>query len=165
MCCRRHVGRRQMRSVHSYQCANRVTFAGAFKQWNRNPRPQLEPQINQFWNCMLNSILLETPIYWSSGVGVGGSHFIGERRASGGLTRISAESRCTSISISRSSITITITLTLTLTLTISCIVWLSSLSWPCATGRKLSGLPEVPLHGLFRSGGVCWREREREREQ
>ena len=32
-------------------------------QWNRNPRPQLEPQITGLDKCKINSIILDTPSY------------------------------------------------------------------------------------------------------
>ena len=43
-------------------------------QWNRNPRPQLEPQITSLGKHeRLNQILLQTPVYKSLGFGSGGS--------------------------------------------------------------------------------------------
>ena len=45
---------------------------------NRNPQPQLEPQIISFETCNINYLVLETPVCCISRVGVGGSYAIGE---------------------------------------------------------------------------------------
>ena len=46
---------------------------------NRNPRPQLEPQITSLEKCNVNSSISETPVYYISVVGVRGSYSIGEQ--------------------------------------------------------------------------------------
>ena len=47
--------------------------------WNRNPRPQLEPQITSFEKCkIIWFLLIGTPVYSMFGVGVGDSCSIGE---------------------------------------------------------------------------------------
>ena len=51
-----------------------------YDQWNRNPRPQLEPQTTSLDKCKINSSISETPVYWISGAGVGGSYSIGDSR-------------------------------------------------------------------------------------
>ena len=60
---------------HWHASATRIT------QWNRNPRPQLEPQIISLETCTINYTLLETPVYYMSRLGVGGSYSIGEGQA------------------------------------------------------------------------------------
>ena len=55
-----------------YQYCVQVVAAGAIV------RPvQLEPQITSLDKCYTNSIMLDTPSYQISGVGVAGSHSIG----------------------------------------------------------------------------------------
>ena len=46
-------------------------------QWNQTPQPQPEPQITRLDKCKINWIILETPVYYISGVWVGGSFSIG----------------------------------------------------------------------------------------
>ena len=55
-----------------------VTDSIILDQWNRNPRPQLEPQITSFVKCNMNQLSLDTPVYTISGVWVGGSYSLGE---------------------------------------------------------------------------------------
>ena len=42
-------------------------------QWNRNPRPQLEPRMISLEKDEINWFSLETPVCWIFGVGLGGS--------------------------------------------------------------------------------------------
>ena len=50
---------------------------GAPSQRDPKPRPRLEPQITNLHRCKISSILLGTPVYSISRVGVRGSHSIG----------------------------------------------------------------------------------------
>ena len=40
-----------------------TSSAAQSNQWNRTPRPQLEPQIIHLDKCNINSVLLETPVH------------------------------------------------------------------------------------------------------
>ena len=62
-------------------------------QRNRNPRPQLEPQITSLDKCKIDYIILEIPVYSISGVGVGGSYSIGGGSQEGRMDSRAASNR------------------------------------------------------------------------